>query len=168
MMRMVFIVLMATFAMNGSIHAEEKTWLELNQEKKELKKKLLNQISCREKKIQLLSDWEASVLSKLSDQNDLLIQQKTLDACKSLHLKNPDAAILNTHCRAAFTANLHPDLILGVYGELHNDLRIALSRNVSEIIDLENVQMSLQKSSTEDSQNEIKVESLADALKPCD
>ena len=37
MMRTVFIVLMATFAMNGSIHAEEKTWLELNQEKKELK-----------------------------------------------------------------------------------------------------------------------------------
>ena len=34
MMRMVFIVLMATFAMNGSINAEEKTWLELNGEKK--------------------------------------------------------------------------------------------------------------------------------------
>jgi len=25
---------MATFAMNGSINAEEKTWLELNEEKK--------------------------------------------------------------------------------------------------------------------------------------
>ena len=67
MLRLAFIVLMATFAMNGSIHAEEKTWLELNEEKKELKKKLLNQISCREKKVQLLSDWETNVLSKLSD-----------------------------------------------------------------------------------------------------
>ena len=137
-------------------------------EKKELKKKLLNQISCREKKIQLLSDWETNVLSKLSDQNDLLIQQKTLDACKRLHSKNPDAAILNAHCRAAFTANLHPDLILGAYGELHSNLRIALSRNVSEIINLENMQMSMQKSTSEDSQNDTQVESLADALKPCD
>jgi len=50
MLRLAFIVLMATFAMNGSINAEEKTWLELNEEKKELKKKLLNQISCREKR----------------------------------------------------------------------------------------------------------------------
>ena len=128
----------------------------------------MNQISCREKKIQLLSDWETNVLSKLSDQNDLLIQQKTLDACKRLHSKNPDAAILNAHCRAAFTANLHPVLILGAYGELHNNLRIALSRNVSEIINLENVQMSMQKSTSEDSQNDTQVESLADALKPCD
>jgi hypothetical protein len=168
MLRLAFIVLMATFAMNGSINAEEKTWLELNEEKKELKKKLLNQISCREKKIQLLSDWETNVLSKLSDQNDLLIQQKTLDACKRLHSKNPDAAILNAHCRAAFTANLHPDLILGAYGELHSNLRIALSRNVSEIINLENMQMSMQKSTEEDSQNGTQVESLADALKPCD
>jgi len=34
MLRLSFIVLMATFAMNGSINAEEKTWLELNEEKK--------------------------------------------------------------------------------------------------------------------------------------
>ena len=34
MLRMIFIVLMATFAMNGSINAEEKTWLEFNEDKK--------------------------------------------------------------------------------------------------------------------------------------
>tara|TARA_R110002126_G_scaffold54268_1_gene146836 strand:- start:148 stop:654 length:507 start_codon:yes stop_codon:yes gene_type:complete len=168
MLRLAFIVLVATFAMNGSIQAEEKTWLELNEEKKELKKKLVEQIACREKKVLLLSDWKTVVLSKLSDQNNHLIQQKTLDACKKLHFKNPDAAILNAHCRAAFTANLHPDLILRVYGELYNDVRVALFRNVSEIIDLENTQRSLQKLGIENSQSDIKVESLADALESCD
>lgn len=65
-----------------------------------------------------------SIAEGLKNQNTQLVEDRTYDACKKLHLSEPDVAILNPICRQAFLNGFHPDLDLSSASDDYQQLNL--------------------------------------------
>lgn len=72
--------------------------------------KLRQKQSCLMNKEKAIVRLQVEILDRLEADNLELIEKRTLEACFLLNDNDPNAAILNPICRAAFIQSLHPDL----------------------------------------------------------
>ena len=68
------------------------------------------ELTCAKRKLDDLETEKRDLFTGLLDSNSKLIQEKTIQACKNLNTRDPEAAILNPICRAVFENTFHPDL----------------------------------------------------------
>ena len=146
-----------------------------NFEAKEAKLKrislLLQKQECLQEKQDAISIYTNAMLGKIEGMNENLIEEKTELACRNLHSKNPDEAILNPICRKVFENTFHPDIdsseiaeIAAVLDQLEHEKRLTFRTLLS--ITAELTQLS------EDSKTEVYSSKTQDikkvALESCD
>jgi len=96
-----------------------------------------DKILCHKDRLLSLHSLSKSNIELLQDENQNYIAFKTYSACVDLHEKEQEVAILNPICRDVFRVNLHPDLDVGIFSRVKDELDEAKQESYLELVVLE-------------------------------